>query len=146
MDNIAQILQAPAPRNIDAARARFPQRDAMHPSPTDWRDEVLYFLLPDRFSDGQEHTRTRLNRTQIAAQRAAYAQANGLPHWRWDLWKESGERRFQGGTLAGIKAKLMATSRNPRIRRSWTEISTIRAQSTPGPAKLLGSTPRTIRP
>jgi glycosidase len=106
MDNIAQILQAPGPRNIDAARARFPQRDAMHPSPTDWRDEVLYFLLPDRFSDGQEHTRTRLNRTQIAAQRAAYAQANGLPNWRWDLWKESGERRFQGGTLAGIKSQL----------------------------------------
>jgi glycosidase len=106
MDNIAQILHAPAPRNIDAARARFPQRDAMHPSPTDWRDEVLYFLLPDRFSDGQEHTRTRLNRKQIAAQRAAYAQANGLPDWRWDIWKESGERRFQRGTLAGIKSQL----------------------------------------
>ncbi len=24
------------------------------PSPMDWRDEVLYFLLPDRFSDGNE--------------------------------------------------------------------------------------------
>jgi hypothetical protein len=24
------------------------------PSPIDWRDEVLYFLLPDRFSDGNE--------------------------------------------------------------------------------------------
>lgn len=78
----------------------------MHPSPADWRDEVLYFLLPERFSDGQERTRMRLNRGQIAAQRAAYAQANGLPEWRWDIWKESGERRFQGGTIAGIKSQL----------------------------------------
>lgn len=45
-------------------------------------------------------------RGQIAAQRAAYAQANGLPEWRWDIWKESGERRFQGGTIAGIKSQL----------------------------------------
>ncbi len=27
---------------------------AWHPSPEDWRDEVLYFLLPDRFSDNRE--------------------------------------------------------------------------------------------
>jgi hypothetical protein len=24
---------------------------------TDWRDEILYFLLPDRFSDGAEEPR-----------------------------------------------------------------------------------------
>jgi hypothetical protein len=27
-------------------------------SPMDWRDEVLYFLLPDRFSDGNEGSRS----------------------------------------------------------------------------------------
>jgi hypothetical protein len=102
MNNITQILQAPPPREIAVARASFPQRDAFHPSPPDWRDEVLYFLLPDRFSDGQEHTRPVLGRTNIHAQRAAYAAANGLPGWRWDIWKQSGEGRFQGGTLAGI--------------------------------------------
>ena len=31
-------------------------------SPADWRDEVLYFLLPDRFSDGRETTRPLLTR------------------------------------------------------------------------------------
>jgi hypothetical protein len=31
----------------------FPRRIQAFPSPADWRDE-LYFLLPDRFSDGQE--------------------------------------------------------------------------------------------
>jgi hypothetical protein len=45
MNNIAQILAAPAPRTLAAARAAFPQRDVGHPSPADWRDEVLYFLL-----------------------------------------------------------------------------------------------------
>jgi glycosidase len=106
MDNIAQVLQAAAPRTIQSARANFPQRNAFFESPPDWRDEVLYFLLPDRFSDGQENTRPLLDRTQIGANRTAYAQANGLATWRWDLWRLSGESRFQGGTLAGIKSKL----------------------------------------
>ena len=85
MDKIAQILQAAPPRTIEAARANFPRRDALHPSPDDWRDEVLYFLLPDRFSDGQEHTRPLLDRTQVSARRAAYAAANGLSVWRWEM-------------------------------------------------------------
>jgi glycosidase len=106
MDNIVQILQSAPPREISGARANFPQRNVFHPSPADWRDEVLYFLLPDRFSDGQEHTRPLLDRSNILAARAAYAAANGLPFWRWDLWKQSGESRFQGGTLAGVKSRL----------------------------------------
>lgn len=106
MDNIAQIVQAVPPRDIASARANFPRRDLVHPSPQDWRDEVLYFLLPDRFSDGKEHLRPLLDRSQLDARRAAYAQVNGLPHWRWDLWKQSGESRFQGGTLAGIMSQL----------------------------------------
>ena len=28
-----------------------PRRVSYHPSPVDWRDEVLYFLLVDRFSE-----------------------------------------------------------------------------------------------
>jgi glycosidase len=106
MDNVAKILQAAPPRNIEAARTSFPQRDAVHPSPQDWRDEVLYFLLPDRFSDGLDHTRPLLDRIHLSAARAAFAAANGLSEWRWDRWKESGEGRFQGGTLAGIKSRL----------------------------------------
>jgi len=27
-----------------------PRRTTYHPSPADWRDEIIYFLLPDRFS------------------------------------------------------------------------------------------------
>lgn len=106
MDNTAQILRAAARRTIAAARTSFPQRDVVHPSPQDWRDEVLYFLLPDRFSDGQENTRPLLKRANVIAQRAAYAAANGQSVWQWDLWRQSGERRFQGGTLAGIISQL----------------------------------------
>src|SRR5262249_10109648 len=39
-----------------------PRRERYHPSPADWRDETLYFLLPDRFSDGQEQSRPLLDR------------------------------------------------------------------------------------
>src|SRR5262249_24426314 len=69
----------------------------------DWRDEVLYFLLPDRFSDGQEAGRPLLDRANRAAARPAPAHAAG---WRWDRWAASGANRYQGGTLAGIASKL----------------------------------------
>ncbi len=38
-----------------------PRRTSFFPSPTDWRDEVIYFLLPDRFSDGGESDRPLVN-------------------------------------------------------------------------------------
>jgi glycosidase len=74
-----------------------------HPSPADWRDEVLYFLLPDRFSDGQEAGRPLLDRKNRGAARPVPANAQT---WRWDRWARSGSDRYQGGTLAGIASKL----------------------------------------
>jgi glycosidase len=75
-----------------------PRRVAYHPSPVDWRDEVIYFLLPDRFSDGQEAGRPLLDPTNRLAFRPS--------SFRWDRWAESGGSRFQGGTLAGVASKL----------------------------------------
>jgi hypothetical protein len=46
------ILVRPRPSSV--REVLLPRREKYHPSPSDWRDEVLYFLLPDRFSDGQE--------------------------------------------------------------------------------------------
>jgi hypothetical protein len=43
------ILAKPAPDSIRSVS--LPRRQTFHPSPSDWRDEVIYFLLPDRFSD-----------------------------------------------------------------------------------------------
>jgi glycosidase len=79
-----------------------PRREAYFPSPADWRNEVLYFLLPDRFSDGKEGGRPRLDRSQLSLARPAIG---GGP-WRWDLWAESGSERWQGGTIEGIRSKI----------------------------------------
>ncbi len=79
-----------------------PRRLQAFPSPVDWRDEVLYFLLVDRFSDGLEHTRPLLDRGALPAARRM---PDGSP-WRWLSWAESGAGRWQGGTLRGVRSKL----------------------------------------
>ena len=75
-----------------------PHRTHFFSSPVDWRNEVLYFLLVDRFSDGREHTRPLLPREHLADIRPK--------GWRWDKWSESGGDRWQGGTLNGVISKL----------------------------------------
>ena len=75
-----------------------PRRQFFYASPNDWRDEVLYFLLPDRFSDGQEGTRKLLDPS-----RPGDFQPAGF---RWDSWAESGGGRYQGGTLKGLTSQL----------------------------------------
>lgn len=80
---------------IKLASADLKPRGSVHPSPSDWRDQVLYFLLPDRFSDGQEIGRPRFERERPEQFRASNKQE----------WMESG-KRFQGGTLEGINSKL----------------------------------------
>src|SRR6266511_2233715 len=80
-----------------------PRRERFHPSPADWRDETPYFLLPDRFSDGQEQSPSLLDRNNLAAARPAQRDGES---WRWDLWAQSGAERWQGGTLRGVRSKL----------------------------------------
>lgn len=79
-----------------------PRRERYFPSPVDWRNQVFYFLLVDRFSDGDEQRRPLLDRSRIASARP---DIDGQP-WRWDLWSKSGQNRWQGGTLAGVESKL----------------------------------------
>ena len=49
-----------APTSLD--QADLTPRGPVHPSPDDWADQVLYFLLPDRFSDGNEDGRPLFDR------------------------------------------------------------------------------------
>ena len=65
------------------------------PSPADWRDQFLYFLLPDRFSDGNENTRQAFDRRDPSLHETDDRVA----------WQISG-KDFQGGTLNGIRSKL----------------------------------------
>ncbi len=80
-----------------------PRRQAYHASPVDWRDEILYFLLVDRFSDGREDTRALLDRDNPSAARPDLPNGES---WRWDRWAESGAGRWQGGNLQGVASKL----------------------------------------
>jgi hypothetical protein len=61
------MLGQPRPASVRAVQ--LPRRANFFPSPQDWRDEVIYFLLPDRFSDGNDAQRPLLNRTNLAGAR-----------------------------------------------------------------------------
>lgn len=84
--------------NLTEALASLPPRTAGYPSPPDWRDQVLYMLMPDRFSDGRESDDTLLDRDDLTAARPA--------GWNAQDWAQSGASRFQGGTLKGVTSKL----------------------------------------
>ncbi|MFC1793404.1 alpha-amylase family glycosyl hydrolase [Planctomycetota bacterium] len=97
-----QALSSARPDSVNDISYR-PERQSYFSSPVDWRDEVLYFLLVDRFSDGREEPGKLLDRTNLNAARP------GLPNgelWRWDRWAESGRQRWQGGTIKGVQSKL----------------------------------------
>jgi glycosidase len=70
-------------------------RGSVHPSPQDWADQALYFLLPDRFSDGKESQRPLYDRSNPTAFKTDDRRA----------WMKAGTT-FQGGTLRGIEGKL----------------------------------------
>lgn len=88
-------------RPASAAAISLPDRGSYFPSSPDWRDEVFYYILPDRFSDTGSERRPLLDRSNLAAAR------NGVNggDWSWKSWSISGER-WQGGTLKGIQSKL----------------------------------------
>lgn len=91
------------PRPDELAVLDLPRRQRYHSSPDSWQDEVVYFLLVDRFSDAAEGNRPLLDRSKLADARPDHS--NGEP-WRWDSWATSGSDRYQGGSLAGVTSKL----------------------------------------
>jgi glycosidase len=103
MTSFADIALAhPVPASVRGG-VELPRRQRYHPSPADWRDEVLYFLLVDRFSDGGEDGRPLLDRRDLPAARPNFPDGGA---WRWDRWAASGGDRWQGGTLNGVRSKL----------------------------------------
>jgi glycosidase len=102
--SLRDLLDGGRPATLAGVRALLERAAATEqytPSPVDWRDEVLYFLLPDRFSDGRESTRPLLTRERIRELRRSPAR----PDINWRDWASSG-RAWQGGTLAGIRGRL----------------------------------------
>jgi glycosidase len=84
-----------------------------HPSPSAWEDEVLYFLMLDRFSDGRERGYLGNDGTPVAAGANAttppFADADRGNAIASDAdaarWREAGTR-FCGGTLKGLASKV----------------------------------------
>lgn len=86
-------IEAHAPLRLD--QANLTPRGPVFPSPEDWRDQILYFLLPDRFSDGNEHAHPLFDPSHPAQ----FAITNKA------AWMAAG-KGFTGGTLNGIRSKL----------------------------------------
>ena len=86
-------IEQQAPGQLSAANLQ--PRGRVFPSPASWRDQILYFLLPDRFSDGGENGRPAFDRANPGQHQAPQIAA----------WMAAGTR-FQGGTLRGITSKL----------------------------------------
>jgi len=80
------------------------------PSPAAWEDQVLYFLLVDRFSDGKEKGYRDLNGNVIGTGTTPLfrpADALNAVQTVADAarWRDAGGR-YVGGTLAGVTSKL----------------------------------------
>ena len=86
-------IEEQAPRTL--AAASLTPRGRVFPSPSHWRDQIFYQLLPDRFSDGGEATRPMFD-YRHPEQFAAPDKA---------AWMAAGNR-FVGGTLKGAQSKL----------------------------------------
>lgn len=80
-------------------------------SPHAWEDQVLYFLLLDRFSDGKEHGyKGNAGETVTGGQTQAYNQASDNGNAvATDLdaaaWRRAGQN-WCGGTLQGLTSKI----------------------------------------
>src|SRR5258708_379994 len=80
------------------------------PSPTAWEDEVLYFLLVDRFSDNKETGYRDLNGSPvITGSTPLFQPGDALNAVRTpadaDRWRSAGNG-YVGGNLAGVTTKL----------------------------------------
>jgi glycosidase len=86
------------------------QGRSFHPSPAAWEDEVLYFLMLDRFSDGKERGFVGNDGAVMNTDTTpAYSDADrdnavGTPDAAAS-WREAGTR-WCGGTLAGLTSKM----------------------------------------
>jgi glycosidase len=84
--------------------------EAFTPSPTAWEDQVLYFLLVDRFSDGNEKGYRDLNGNVVnTGTTPLFQPADALNAVQTPAdaarWRDAGDG-YVGGKLAGVTSKL----------------------------------------
>ena len=84
---------------------------SFYPSPPAWEDEILYFLLVDRFSDGREYggfadeAGTPVTGPTGARSTPLFRLAADAGNVEREAWFEAG-KSWCGGTLAGLRDKL----------------------------------------
>ena len=79
-------------------------RERVHRSPAAWEDQVLYFLMLDRFSDGRENGVRDLAGTATPGTTPPFTLTDAH-NTDPATWQAAGER-WCGGTLAGLRSKL----------------------------------------
>jgi glycosidase len=99
-----------SPSSIHDLDFRTLRERSFHASPAAWEDQVLYFLLLDRFSDGRETEFRDLDGALVtggATPRFAPADSGNAIRTEDDAaaWRDAGAR-FCGGNLRGLKSKL----------------------------------------
>src|SRR5215470_8305826 len=76
------------------------------PSPAAWEDQVFYFLLVDRFSDGNERGGYRDNNgNPVQSGNTPLYTENGTDRVNYEDWLGGGGT-WQGGTIKRLKSKL----------------------------------------
>ena len=94
-------------REVDLARLCDRQ---FFPSPAAWEDQVLYFLMLDRFSDGNEqgyrgNNGRRVRRGTTPQFQPTDAENAFRTPEAADRWRQAGAR-WVGGTLKGLSSKI----------------------------------------
>lgn len=75
-------------------------------SPAAWEDQVLYFLLLDRFSDGKEKDGYRdIHDQPVPTGTTPLYRPEDSGQFQYEAWFQAGGG-WQGGTLQGLKSKL----------------------------------------
>jgi glycosidase len=99
-------MSVTAPRSIAEVDFASLTKRRYTPSPDCWADQVLYFLMLDRFSDGNETGGYRDVQGQLVTTGttplATGDDIGSVPYWHW-LDEAAG---WQGGTLKGLRSKL----------------------------------------
>jgi glycosidase len=80
------------------------------PSPTAWEDEVLYFLMLDRFSDARETDYIDNDGARVRTGSTPPFETIHAGNAARDAWVQAGQR-FCGGTLRGLATKIGYLSR-----------------------------------
>lgn len=102
------------PRSVQDEAIQSVIRDAptktLHSSPAAWEDEVIYFMLPDRFSDGNENGFKDIDgnivKTGETPLYTPAAKGNAIKTKADEKkWLDAGTR-FTGGTIRGLQSKL----------------------------------------